>query len=243
MIPKKLENAPILLSAVSIKFETDLPSQAIFGIFYQAIKESFGNFQSNPLPILNIPIEIREQDENLKFAPEYILINNDKRYTIQIGGRNVALVYDRAYGYEYPGWNNYLKQEAEKLVDCIFKMGIIKTISIEYQNIDFFEDDIFDKINITINDPIQCSLSQISCTKESDSIVHHIAINNKGRVVIQNNQKVGSIIDIKTLNKDTKIDKKDVIDVLDAMHNENKELFFKIIKKEYIDAKFKPEYQ
>ena len=39
-IPKKLNPAPLLVSAINIKFDSDIPTNAIFGILYQ----NFQNF-------------------------------------------------------------------------------------------------------------------------------------------------------------------------------------------------------
>ncbi|AQW82321.1 TIGR04255 family protein [Campylobacter pinnipediorum] len=118
-IPKKLNNPPILLSAVNIKFETNLPPQAVFGILYQAISLKIKNLKSAALPSLNIPQEIKNQDPNLRFAPEYVLFSDEKKYVIHLGSRVISVIYDKAYGYEYKGWVNYLREETKELLECV----------------------------------------------------------------------------------------------------------------------------
>ena len=95
-IPKKLNPAPLLISAINIKFDSDIPTEAIFGILYQNIQSRLGTFESFPMPIINIPLEIRENDDNLKFMPLYTLLNKNKQYSLQIGGKIASIVYDKA---------------------------------------------------------------------------------------------------------------------------------------------------
>ncbi|AQW82320.1 hypothetical protein [Campylobacter pinnipediorum] len=127
---------------------------------------------------------------------------------------------------------------------CITQTSIIKEIvAVEYQNLDFFEDNLFDNTNIKITYPsINTNQQHLHCTSETNDMINNIIISNSSNVVINKTTRIGSTIDIKTSSKNNQVSMSDIINLLDKMHAENKELFFKIIKREYIDEKCHPEY-
>lgn len=243
-IPKKLNPAPLLISAINIKFDSTIPTEAVFGILYQNIQSSLGTFKSFPMPIINIPLEIRENDDNLKFMPVYTLLDESKQYSIQIGGKIASIAYDKAYGKEYGGWRDYFRPEIEKFIACIDKSKVIKKIiNLEYQNIDFFQDeDMFKNINIKIDYPTECTSKQLSFSESFEGITNNVNINCSVQAIVGNNNAAGSTIDIKTIFADSDIDINNTKEILEKMHESNKKLFFSIIKEEYINAKFNPEY-
>lgn len=243
-IPKKLNPAPLLISAINIKFDSDIPTEAIFGILYQNIQSSLGTFKSFPMPIINIPLEIRENDDNLKFMPVYTLLDDSKQYSIQIGGKVASIVYDKAYGIEYGGWRDYFRPEIEKFITCIYKSKVIKKIiNLEYQNIDFFQDEnMFKKINIKIDYPTECTSKQLSFSETFEGITNNVSINGSAQAIVGNKNTAGSTIDIKTIFTNSDINVNNIKEILEKMHKSNKKLFFSIIKEEYINAKFNPEY-
>ncbi|MGP1484879.1 MAG: TIGR04255 family protein [Campylobacter sp.] len=243
-IPKKLNPAPLLLSAINIKFDSDIPTDAVFGILYQNFQNELGTFKSFSMPIINIPLEIRENEDNLKFAPIYTLLDESKLYSIQIGGKVASIVYDKAYGVEYRGWKNYFKLEVEKFIECIDKSKIIKNIiSLEYQNIDFFEhENIFENVNIKIDYPVKCISRQLSFSETFEGVTNNININGLAQAIVGNKNTSGSTIDIKTVYADSDISINNIKEMLGKMHESNKKLFFSIIKEDYINAKFSPEY-
>lgn len=243
-IPKKLNPAPLLVSAINIKFNSDIPIDAVFGILYQKFQNELGAFKSYPMPIVNIPLEIRENEDNLKFAPTHTLLDNSKQYSLQIGGKVASIVYDKAYGIEYGGWRDYFRPEIEKFIECIDKSKVVKKIiNLEYQNIDFFqEDDIFENVDIKIKYPAECSSRQLSFSQTFEDITNNVNISGSAQAIVGNKNAIGSTIDIKTVYKNSDIDVSTIKEMLEKMHESNKKLFFSIIKEEYINAKFKPEY-
>ena len=243
-VPKKLNPAPLLISAINIKFDSDVPTEAVFGILYQNIQNSLGTFKSSPTPIINIPLEIRENDDNLKFMPTYTLLDEKKQYSLQIGGKIASIVYDKAYGIEYGGWRDYFRSEIKKFIECIDKSKVIKKIiNLEYQNIDFFQDeDIFKNINITIDYPAKCVSKQLSFSETFEGMTNSVNINGSAQVIVNNENASGSTIDMKTVCADSDTEADNIKEILEKMHESNKKLFFSIIKEEYINAKFTPEY-
>lgn len=243
-VPKKLSPIPLLLSAINIKFDSNIPTDAVFGILYQNFQNDLGTFNSFPMPMVNIPLEIREKEDSLKFMPVYTLLDDGKRYSLQIGGKVASIVYDKAHGKEYGGWRDYFKPEVEKFIECIGKSKVIKKIiNLEYQNIDFFQDeDIFENVDIKINYPTKCASKQLSFSETSEGITNNVNINGSAQAIVDKKNTNGSTIDIKTIYADLDIDIDNIKETLEKMHESNKKLFFSIIKEEYINAKFNPEY-
>ena len=243
-IPKKLNPAPLLISAINIKFDSTIQTEAVFGVLYQNIQNRLGTFESFHMPIINIPLEIREKDDNLKFMPVYTLLDESKQYSIQIGGKVASIVYDKAYGKEYGGWGDYFRPEIEKFIECINKSKVVKKIiNLEYQNIDFFQDeDIFENVNIKIEYPTKCASKQLSFSEIFEGITTNVSINGSAHAIVGNKNVTGSTIDIKTIYADSDIDINSIKEILEKMHESNKKLFFSIIKEEYINAKFDPKY-
>lgn len=243
-IPSKLGVSPLLTSGINVKFERNDSLYAIFGVIYQHIKE-IGSFVSRDLPISQIPLDIREQDPILKFAPQFMLISNDKKYNIQIGHRVLSIVYDKAYGYEYEGWDSYFKSEIESVLKFVQKLQIINNlVAVEYRNVNFFEkENIFDNINISVcySDASQPIKSNLLVFQEQDKdFANQATLNNNGNAFIDNAWHNGSMLEILT-----SLQVKDflqIIDNIDLIHTINKNLFFKILKKGYVDGQFKPEY-
>ena len=75
-IPKKITPCPIIESILEIRFNTKIPSEAIFGMVYSRIQ---GRFFPNmeKLPILQIPDQLRSNDPNLMFRPTHKLYKDN----------------------------------------------------------------------------------------------------------------------------------------------------------------------
>ena len=68
-LPKALDPSPIKEAVVEIRFETPLPSEAVFGVVYNAIHDGYPELEK--LPILQVPEAVRAADPNLMFQPHY----------------------------------------------------------------------------------------------------------------------------------------------------------------------------
>ena len=87
-LPKLIDPCPIIEAIIEIRFESKLISDAIFGVIYNSVKETFPKTEN--LPILQIPENIRINDPNLKYNPYYSLLNNN--FILQIGPKVVSLI-------------------------------------------------------------------------------------------------------------------------------------------------------
>lgn len=234
-LPKKITPCPIIDSLLEIRFDTNLPTDAIFGIVYNSIKDKYKNVEN--LPILQLPEPVRRKDPNLKFKP-YYKISNDN-YVIQIGADVLTI---SSYP-KYTGWIAFQK-EINYFLLKINELAIIDNISrIGLHVIDFFpETEIFSesKISITFDENIIESNNSLFRTEFShkDNIKSILNISNNASF----NLKKGSLIDIDTYvetKQSLNIDQ--ILPQISQIHDTEKELFFSLLKNDFIN-KFNPEY-
>ena len=94
--PKTINPCPILDALIEIRFSSKINSNAVFGLFYNALQSDFPKVES--LPILQLPDIVRVNDPNFRYKPHY-KISNDK-FVLQIGPDVIAI---SAYP-SYVGW-------------------------------------------------------------------------------------------------------------------------------------------
>ena len=70
-IPTKITPCPIVEVIVELRFEADLPDEAVFGVIYSSFRNETGEIEK--LPILQLPEALRSTDPNLIYKPHYRL--------------------------------------------------------------------------------------------------------------------------------------------------------------------------
>ncbi|MBS3769951.1 MAG: TIGR04255 family protein [Bacteroidales bacterium] len=232
-LPKKINPCPILDALIEIRFSTNINRDAVFGLIYNALHSDFEKVDK--LPIMQLPDQVRDSDPSLKFKPHYRLSNEN--IVVQVGPDVITI---SSYP-KYTGWNSF----SSKIYDILEKVqniGIIDSIiRIGIRYINFFEQNIFDDINLKV------TLSENTIDYKNTVIRTEISQDNyKSTLQIANNanhnNKSGSVIDIDTF-MDNNIDdffhrKKEIID---NGHEKEKELFFSLLKEEFLNT-LNPEY-
>ena len=243
-LPKKITPCPIHEAVFEIRFNSDMPDDAIFGIVFSAFKESYNN-QASELAILQIPSAMRVSDPNLKFAPHYKMENDN--FLMQIGPKVVSLSNTRPY----QGWEKF-KKEIIELFDRLKALNIFKNVnrvSLRYINI-FAEMDIFDQSNIQVmleNNPIESGNISLSTQIKNDSIISQIKVISGAQIKLENELINGSLIDIDSFINTSENDSQSLlnesfIQKIDALHNEEKILFYKILGQNHY-KELSPEYE
>lgn len=222
-----------------IRFETTLPSDAIFGIVYNEFKDEYESVEQ--LPILQLPAAMRSGDPNLRFAPHYKI--KEGNFIIHIGPNVFGLVNVN----EYCGWSIFSEKISETC-SKIAKLNIIKKLlrtALRYINI-FPDLNIFDKSNLDIklnNQPF--SKNPINLIAEipfqDGAGASDLRLLNKGETVaIKEKVQRGSIIDIDTYVGDK--DFSTLKDTVELIHHEEKKLFFSLLKDEFLSS-LNPKYE
>ena len=244
--PTKLENMPIISAVVEIKFVSNVPNDAVFGVLYPLLSPDFPELKK--LPILQVPSDIREKDPQFANAPHYELSNTaNSVLKVLLGPGVLAIVFNKSES-EYPGWTEYIEKEIHKIYNKVFSTGMIdkiKRFGIRYT--DFFEGNIFNNTefdikqgdyNISSNEKIQ-----IIRTFEKENFMHNVVVSNNAEAVIKGTPLAGSIIDTDSYIDNPNENFKDDYKIyLKNGHTINKKQFFTILKKEYVDNVCKAVY-
>lgn len=237
-LPKKIYPCPIVEAIVEIRFDSALPGEAIFGVIYNQFKDDYPNYTK--LPILQLPEAIRSQDPNLIFKPHYKMQKDN--FLLQIGPKVFSIVNIN----EYCGWDCFYKNIL-KAFGTISESNIVeKVVRFGFRYVNIFEGlDIFEKSNFkaVLNDePYKNAKADISIELSSGDYIHKFKIINHAKVIVENKSLEGSVIDIDISNeKQTDMFFKNMNEIIETCHIEEKKIFFGLLKPSYINS-LNPEY-
>lgn len=238
-LPVKITPCPIIEAVVEIRFKSNFPQEAIFGILYNDIKTNYTGLKK--LPILEIPESIRLNDVNLQYAPYYKL--NKDNFILQIGAKVLSIAITE----KYLSWNDF-KNEILEIFRIVKQLNIINTIDrIGMRYLNLFNLDIFQKIKFKMQldekEIINTQKNIIRLELLNDNINQIIQLSNNSDFKISNRLLHGSIIDIDTFI--TNIDSLDKVNesFFDVMHEYEKKLFFSYLKDDFLKNELNPEYE
>jgi len=238
-IPKRIDNCPIVDSVVELRFKSSIFPNAVFGLIFSSLQKDFPKVEK--LPILQLPEQLRDSDPNFKFKAQYRLVSDDG-FSVQIGP-DVLIIGAPA---PYPGWSNYF-DKIKLVIEKAFQTGVIEeVVRLGVRFINFFELDIFEKINLDIsinNTSHKSRNTQLRTEIEKNGFLNTLNIANNAKQTIQNNkERIGSIIDIDTFKVYRDEDFKKIYkSEIENAHNSEKEIFFNLLKKDYLKT-FNPTY-
>ena len=237
-IPIKITPCPIVEAIVELRFQTDLPDEAVFGVIYSSLRDEAGEFEK--LPILQLPEYIRSTDQNLIYKPHYRLKTGE--YTLQIGPR----VFSFANVKEYVGWDTF-STEITNRFEKLFELGIIKSIErfgLRYMNL-FSDTNIYEEstLKIHLGDKNQSS-NEINLTMliQTGIFKSRLIMANNAELKLQSKETTakGSLIDIDVVLENPS-DIKEIPNIVEQSHNEEKQLFFSLIDPNFLKT-LNPEY-
>ena len=239
MLPKQINPCPINQAVVEIRFDSPLPPDAIFGVVFNKLKDSYKD--EGGLPILQIPAAVRNQDPNLLFQPHYKLVKD--HYILQVGPKVISLAITDQ---KYTTWESYYEEIQtvfEKIKEIDFISNVLR-VGLRYIN--FFADDIWENINISVK-VIENKIAG------EEIFLRTVLLKDDYKVMLQagnqlkleeNNLVVGraSIIDIDTSIEGENINFfEDMNSILEKGHSIEKEIFFGLLKDNFLES-LNPEY-
>ena len=236
-LPKKITPCPIIDAIFEFRFKSNLPSEAVFGIFYDKLKMHFPNVEK--LPILQLPEQIRSKDPELKEKPHFRL--SDGFYKIQIGPNVFSVTSPN--GYE--GWSKFSNTilAALKTISGLGAINEIYRLGLRYIN--FFESDIYEKMNLQILLSSEQLKSQplIFRTEFGEANFKNVLQVTNNVTLTRNSKKLsGSIIDIDTIKEGEVIKLFEEQDsLLEEAHSTEKKLFFSLLNDDFVQE-LNPEY-
>jgi uncharacterized protein (TIGR04255 family) len=232
-LPINISPCPILDALVEVRFSSKINANAVFGLIYNVLQKDFEKVES--LPILQLPDVVRTSDPNFRYKPHYRILNSD--FVIQIGPDVLSI----SSFPKYVGWNLFSETIFNVLL-MIEKIGIINKIErIGIRYVNFFENNIFDKINLDVcigSAKILYKNTVVRTEIEQGEYGSTLQIANNAI----NNGILGSIIDIDTFtisNLQTFFDRK--TEIINNGHTKEKELFYSLLKPDFLNT-LNPKY-
>ncbi len=234
-LPQKITPCPIKEAIVEIRFESETPNDAVFGIFYQQFKADYSTVEE--LPILQLPEFVRKQNETLQHQPHYKLSSNDG-FLFQVGPRVVSLISVDPYS----GWGVFYGR-LKDIVKRIKGLGIVKSytrIGIRYIN--HFDINVFDVVTLQVVLPDH-ELNNYDTFIRSEiptgAFKSTLKISNSADIIVNEKPTKCSIIDIDTFIESPH---GDINVLIEDGHVEEKKLFFALLKPEFVKSNLNPEY-
>jgi len=234
-LPSKLKHDFILEAIFELRFEPGPPSEAVFGLIYPIIVKKFSDLKHIVLPFSQLPEVVRNNDIQFK----YQALNRFQKegLSISIGPRVISFSILNPY----IGWSCW-KPDILEILNSLSVEKVIKNVErtgLRYLN--FIERDVFPLIKAEIK-IIDSTVKPISTTvrteiaegeyKKALQLANDASINENGQIIR------GSLIDIdiarnKTIqNNEFRIN---LETILDKSHKMAKQLFFDILKDEFLD--------
>ena len=236
-IPRKITPCPIAEAVFEIRFQPDMPGDAIFGLIYNEFKDQYPS--NSKLPILQLPEAIRSQDPQLKFNPHYKMQRDN--FLLQIGPNVFSIVNAK----EYSGWEFFSK----KIIDIVGKISKIKLtkcvnrIGLRYINI--FENlDIYEKSNMKLllkDNQMDLTSADLTATIQSGDRLCNFKMANMIQAIIEGKISKGSIIDIDVSYEEPVKDFNRISEIIEQSHIVEKDLFFSFLRDDFLQS-LNPEY-
>jgi uncharacterized protein (TIGR04255 family) len=230
-MPKSISPCPIREAVAEVRFESNVPPEAVFGIVYQALKSDFP--KSEALPIVALPTPIRDAVKDLAFQPHYRL---QSETSVVLVGPKVIAVGMRG---EYPGWPA-LSRRIKDTLRQFSQAGILKqTVRLGLRYISFFPFDIYPNLllRITVNDKSWDGDETFFKTVLSSGGCRSLLQIGKGLALADKPGETGSIIDIDSFTTETTGDFLSVLEkFLETAHQSEKEHFFTVLKPEFLKS-------
>ena len=223
---------------MEIRYDSNSPGEAVFGLVYSAFKNDFPDTQKQP--VLQIPEEIRQMDNNLRYQPEYHLKSKD--FLLLVGQHSFGV----ATRGEYCGWLDFFTT-ASRIFGQLRELDFIVSVNrlgLRYVNV--FDFNILDRSNLRLllgGERLDSGSSQIICQIPSGDYEHTLRVATGATVRSGQNVIGESVIDIDTSITGELPNFFETLDsVLNGAHQEEKKLFFSLISDDYL-RELNPEFE
>ncbi len=236
--PTKITPDPIIDAVVELRFNSSVPEDAVLGMLFSQIKSKYKEFKK--LPVADLPREFRINDPNLQFNPHYQC--EVGQYKLSVGPKVVSLTNPG----KYAGWKEDFFPELSFVLKHLKDSNIADNFTrIGIRYIDFFELNIFDKINLSISlhgKPLDALQQTFNVIFKNEDFLTRVQVVNNITARVGNTNKFGSVIDTDTYIESKKgFSFEGIEKTIDNCHESSVKLFFDLLNKEFIET-LNPEY-
>ncbi len=236
-LPVKITPCPIQEAVIEVRFSPSAPAEAVYGLLYAALRDSYPD--SEDLPLAQIPESIRRQDPELEHQPVRRLVRPG--FMVQVGPKVVSVVTRG----EYPGWTA-LSSESRRVLDLVRQQRVVDNVQrLGLRYVNFFGFNIFPRLKLTL------SIAETSVTEHDtyfraavpdEGVKRLLQVANSAKLEGDGTHLRGSVVDIDAATTES-LDRflEDPMPLLDQLHNSEKQLFFTLLEPEFL-ASLNPEY-
>ncbi len=230
-IPTRISPCPILEAILEVRFVTSTPWSVLPGLFFQQIRQKYG--EPTDLPLANVPEPIRRTEPNFKYLP--LVSFEGAPFSIRLGPHVIAL---QSLG-EYPGWSA-IHAEMEWLIERIREAGFFgegERLGMRY--IDFFDGNLFSGLLVRPT-CAGCDLSDVEAALtmafEREDFQARLILNNSV-TEIGGEVRSGSVFDLDLSLNAGQFDLfENGKDRFAEAHCLNKEIFFGLLEPEFLST-------
>lgn len=233
-VARKLNPAPIVEAIVEIRFDSTLPH----GNVVDKLLLEFGKeYSVKNLPLHDIPEQMRNIDPQFRYIPVKQLIKDG--LILQIGGRVISFVNKG----QYIGWPA-LKEKVQLMIEKLKTAQVVsqyKRLGVRYLNI--VDSNILGNINLNISTPKKQIIDEgvdLRIGLDHNQYKAKIRLSNNAHKIQKGEKIRATFLDIDTFTEVLK--EEDLLNLVDGAHVFEKQIFFALIKQDYIEKNFKPEW-
>lgn len=235
-LPKKLGKEPLIDAIFELRFNGAAPASLVLpGYIFANLDQ---NIVIESMPIAQVPKNIRDADQNLKYSPINRL--DWDKFFIGISDHSIVV----SCKHPYPGWSAF-KKAILKIVDLVKDSKIaleINRYSMKY--IDILDTNGVEEIGSMFNLNLEVAGSKlknehfnVSMNITNEEYTHTVQIISAAQALLHNQKKLdGAIVDIDSVVNIGEISLEELMknlpEKLEEIHIENKTMFFSCITKE-----------
>ncbi|HYX05938.1 MAG TPA: TIGR04255 family protein [Bacteroidales bacterium] len=237
-LPKSIEPCPIIESIIELRFLTNEPDDAIFGLFHREIRDQFN--EVNKLPILDLPEKVRKAESNLKFKPYYKFSNTE--FDINLGPRVISIIKKEPYS----GWKKF-SNTATNMVKVLKELDIVTSLErLGLRYINFFDYDVYEKVDVKLTLGGENFIKNDTLIKNTYKMSgYDVTLQLSNSSTLKNDDKIrnGSVLDIDVSLKSLRVSfLTEPQNELNDIHTTEKEIFFNLLKEEFVINNLNPKY-
>lgn len=232
-LPKKLKKEPLIDAIFELRFSSD--EQVLLMLPGILFKELGGAKTISPLPISQLPQEIRRSDPNLKYAPVNRL--DWGLFFVNIGDFSVSVNCK----FPYPGWSVF-KPAIIEVINVLAASGLVKGVerySLKYIDVipSFDHRQKVDMVNLDVTiagHRLEKEPYSIQVEIPKNGMSNLVQIVSGARAILHTGvAREGLIVDVDTVSIQNGIGMDALFaklpETLDSIHQTNKEMFFDCI--------------
>ena len=235
-VPVRISPSPIKQAVLEVRFVSEHPSDAVFGMVYSAVNDMFPSKKPDVLPVMQIPETVRQQDPNLKYQPGHRFVHEN--YSLSVGASSLQFGVSQPY----PGWDTWSAFFHEGL-ERIRKIGIFRQVErMGLRYINLFEEAIFKNIDLKVmvtDRQLWDEPTNLRTEIRDSGFTKVLQVGNSVQMTVDGKRIKGSVIDIDCLyDMNVKGDSffTQYRGIVEQAHEKEKSLFFNLLNDEFVET-------